>query len=310
MRFEVTVLGSSSAVADNHKHHSAHVLNVREQFYLIDCGEATQIQLRRYKINPLKINNIFISHLHGDHVLGLPGIISTLGFLGKRTPLNIFAPAPISKYIEYHKELFESELQYEIKVHEVDHTQHQLIYENKVMEVWTIPLRHSIASTGYLFREKNPPLNVRKESIERYELSLQEIVAIKAGSPLRLTDGQIIENDQLTYSPYTPRSYAYCSDTSASGRVAEIVSGVDLLYHEATFAEDQHTMARKTGHSTAKQAARIALKAEVKKLIIGHHSSRYKSAEPLLNEAREIFPNTLEATEGETFKIDLVSTKV
>ena len=310
MRFEVTVLGSSSAVADNRKHHSAHVLNAREQFYLIDCGEATQIQLRRYGVNLLKINHIFISHLHGDHVFGLPGMISTLGFMGKRTPLHIYAPAPITKYVEYHKELFESELAYEIVVHEVNNTEHQLIYENKVLEVWSIPLRHSVATSGYLFREKVPPRNVRKECIERYGLTPQEIVAIKAGSPLRLESGEVVDNEQLTYLPYKPRSYAYCSDTNASGRVAEIVSGVDLLYHEATFAEDQHTMARKTGHSTARQAAKIAAQAGVGRLLIGHHSSRYKTSDVLLAEAREIFPDTLDAVEGEVYKIDLIQTKL
>ncbi len=305
MTFNVTILGSGSANPTADKHSAAHVLNVREQFYLVDCGEGAQIQMRRYGIHPLKINAIFISHLHGDHVFGLPGLISTLNFQGRKQPLHIFGPAPLGEIIENHKKYFDQHLEYEIVVHEVDTRKHTLIFENKVMEVFSIPLRHTIPATGFLFREKVPPLNVKKYALEKYGLSLAQIVALKRGEDVLLENGERIPNDACTYIPYEPRAYAYCSDTQASGKVASIVAGVDLLYHEATYLESEKALAKTSGHSTALQAAKIAASAGAKQLLLGHFSSRYKDESVFREEAKTLFENVLLAEEGKTFAIPL-----
>ena len=309
MTFEVTILGSGSASPSEHRHHTAHALNVHEQFYLIDCGEGTQSRLRQYGINPLKINVIFISHLHGDHVYGLPGMISSLNHLGRKTPLRIFGPKPIGDYIARHIELFEPALEYEIIVHELNARENVLIYENKVLEVTTIPLRHRIPSTGYLFREKTPARNVDKTAIEKHGLSLKQIVALKNGGDITLDDGTPLACSEATYIPYQPRSYAYCSDTLYSGKVVSLVHGVDLLYHESTFLDEDRALAKNTGHTTALQAAKAAGLAEVRQLLLGHFSARYKDENAFQEEAKTLFENTLLAREGETVRVPLKSNK-
>ncbi len=327
MRFTLTVLGSSSAQPTPTRHHSAHLLNVHEQYYLIDCGEGTQSRLLKAGINPMKINAVFISHLHGDHLYGLFPMISTLGLMGRKTPLQIYAPRPFGEILAQHRHYFETDLPFEIQYHEVDTRENALIYENKVMEVWSIPLRHRVPTAGYLFREKHPAPNVRKEKIEQYGLSIAQIVAAKHGEDILLeqdtflpTDSssdnnataadpgcvrkqQLISNAELTYRPYEPRSYAYLSDTLYSAKAATLVRGLDLLYHEATFADEEKALARQTGHSTASQAAKAALVAEASRLLIGHFSGRYKEVSSLVEEARAIFPNTEAVEEGKTYPI-------
>jgi len=303
MTFEVTILGSGSAAPSVHRHHTAHALNVHEQFYLIDCGEGTQERMRQYGIPLMKLNAIFISHLHGDHVFGLPGIISTLNHLGRKTPLHIFGPMPIGDILRFHLEHFEQNLGYEIICHELNARENGLIYENKVMEVTTIPLRHRIPACGYLFREKAPARNVDKTAIEKYGLSLKQIVALKNGEDVLLDNGGSLTCKEATYIPYSPRSYAYCSDTLYSGKVVSLVQGVDLLYHEATFLDKDKQLAKETGHTTALQAAKAAAAAQVQQLLIGHFSSRYKDENLFLDEAKMLFPNTILAHEGETVPI-------
>ncbi|MDR0907057.1 MAG: ribonuclease Z [Rikenellaceae bacterium] len=305
MRFEVTILGSSSASPTAGRHHSAHVLNVREQFYLVDCGEGTQSRLMRAGVSPLKINAIFITHTHGDHIYGLAPLISSLGLAGKKIPLKIFGPAELGRMIDFYQNDFGHPVDFEIQFTAVDTTKNQLIFENKSLEVWTIPLRHRVPTTGYLFREKQGEPNVRKELIERYGLGIAQIVAVKRGEDITLEDGRTVPAAELTYFANRPRSYAYCSDTLSSGKVAGIVSGVDLLYHEATFADSDRHLAKETGHSTATGAAKIASKAGVGRLIIGHFSSRYKELAPLEEEARAVFPESHLAIEGKTFAIPL-----
>lgn len=310
MTFRVTVLGSSSAMPTLKRNPSAHALNVHEQFFLIDCGEGTQKQLRKCGINPLKLKAVFISHLHGDHVYGLFGLISTMGLMGRRTPLPVYAPKPFDEILACHLKYFDSALPYEVQWHEVHTRQHELLYENKTLEVWSIPLRHRVPAAGFRFQEKRPPLNLRKEAIETYNLGIAQRVAAKRGEDLLLEDGRLIPNSKLTYTPYRERSYAYLSDTLYSAKAVKLVQGVDLLYHEATFAEADKGMARETGHSTTLQAAKAAREAQAGKLLIGHFSSRYKEEQVLVDEARTIFPNTEAVIEGHSYDISILKEKL
>ncbi len=305
MTFRVTILGSSSASPTPRRNPAAHALNVHEQFFLIDCGEGTQQRLMRAGIHPQKINAVFISHLHGDHVYGLFGLISTLGLQGRRTPLAIYAPRPFDEILAAHLRYFDSQLPYEVQWHEVETRKHRLLYENKVLEVYSIPLRHRVPAAGFFFREKEPPLNIRKEAIERFGMGIADCAAVKRGEDLRLADGRTIPNDKLTYRPYRGRSYAYLSDTLYSPKAAGLVEGVDLLYHEATFTDEDKALARQTGHSTSRQAAMAALKAQAGRLLIGHFSSRYKEEQRLVDEARQLFPQTEAVEEGKSYDIPL-----
>ena len=303
MPLKVTILGSASAKPTVDRHPSAQIVNANEQYFLVDAGEGVQQQMFRNGINPLKLRAVFISHLHGDHVYGLFPLLSTLGLYGRQTPLTVYAPHPFGEILECHKRYFDQHVPYEVIWHEVDTTKHELLFESRSLEVWSIPLRHSLPASGYLFREKAPELNVDKFKIKRYGLSIAQIVAAKRGEDITLADGEIVPNAQLTYLPYEPASYAYCSDTNYSARIAEIVRGVTTLYHEATYADSEKAVAKERGHSTAAQAAKTALKAEAGSLLIGHFSSRYKDPMLLLDEAQKIFPDTKIAEEGKTFEI-------
>ncbi len=305
MTFSVTVLGSSSALPTSTRFPSAHVLNAHERFFLIDCAEGTQMQLRRMHIKMLKINHIFISHLHGDHTLGLIGLISTLNLIGRKSDLHIYAHKELEKNLEYNINFFIDELKFKIIFHTLEPNKHQVIYSDKRITVESLPLKHRVPSTGFLFREKRMLSNIRKELIEKYSLSLAEISAIKNGSDLTTAEGLIIPNADLIFNKSEPRSYAYCSDTIYREKLVDLVKDVDLLYHEATFGSEYEKLAKSTGHSTAAQAATIALKSEAKKLIIGHFSSRYKSILPLVEEAKAIFENTIGAEDGMVFEIPM-----
>ena len=270
----------------------------------MDAGEGVQQQLIRRGINPLRLRAVFISHLHGDHCFGLFPLIATLGLEGKRTPLDIYAPAPMGDILEYHRRYFWDDLPYEVKWHEVRTTEHTIIMQNNTLEVWSIPLRHRVPTAGFLFKEKQPGLNVDKFKIEKYGLSIAQIVAAKRGEDIELENGEVIPNSELTYIPYQARSYAYLSDTAYSAKAAARVHGVDLLYHETTYSTREAMFAKGRGHSTTVEAAKVAAKAEAKRLIIGHFSSRYKSHDVLVEECRTIFENTDIAAEGMTFNIE------
>lgn len=305
MQFTLTILGTSSALPTSSKFPTAHVLNIHERFFLVDCGEGTQMQLRRYGINLSRINHIFISHLHGDHVLGLFGLIATLSLLGRKDDLHIYSYYLLDSILKDHLKYFEPNLAFNIVVHSVDTRVCQQVYADKTLEVISIPLDHRVPACGFLFREKEPSLNIHKELIQHYHIPLSWIHRIKNGEDYICDDGSVVANRILTYRPYVPRSYAFCSDTAFSPAVAECVKGVDLLYHEATFGNDLRDMAKKTGHSTAAQAAEIAKLAQAKKLLIGHFSSRYKHTDTLLQEAVQVFPNTVAAREGDEFTLPL-----
>lgn len=300
---KVTVLGRASAKPTVNSHPSAQVVNVNEQYYLVDAGEGVQQQMFRCGINPLKLRAIFISHLHGDHIFGLFPLLSTLGLCGRQMPLKIFAPRPFGEILEYHLRYFDSYMSYEVEWVEVDTTRHQMIFESKTLEVWSIPLRHRVPCSGYHFKEKRPELNVDKFKIVKYNLSIAQIVAAKRGEDITLEDGTVVENSEITYLPFEPRSYAYLSDTSRSAVAAERVKGVSLLYHEATYTREFQHDAKERGHSTAADAAQMAVVAGAERLLLGHFSSRYKSPEVLLEEAKEIFENSAIAEEGETYTV-------
>ena len=304
MSIAVTILGNSSAKPTASGHPSAQVVNVNEQYFLVDAGEGVQRQMARRGISALKLRAVFISHLHGDHMYGLFPLLSTLGLYGRRTPLRIYAPRPFGEMLECFLRLCETNLPYTPEWVEVDTTKHQIIFENDSTEVWSLPLRHRIPTAGYLFRQKEPALNVKKYAIERYGLSVKQIVDAKRGEDVVLESGEVLSNDAITYRPYSTLSYAYCSDTNYSARLARMGEGVDVLYHEATYAADMRKTAKERGHSTTEDAAKVAKMAGVGRLLIGHFSSRYKDLSLLLDEARATFPATDIAREGETFLIE------
>ena len=310
MSIAVTILGNSSAKPTATGHPSAQVVNVNEQYFLVDAGEGVQRQMARSGVSLLKLRAVFISHLHGDHFFGLFPLLSTLGMLGRRTALKVYAPRPFGGMLECYLTLCENDLPYQIEWVEVDTTKHQIIFENDTTEIWSLPLRHRVPTAGYLFRQKEPALNVKKFSIERYGLTVQQIVQAKRGEDVVLPSGEVLANADITYRPYGALSYAYCSDTNYSARLAKMVEGVDMLYHETTYAADMRKTAKERGHSTTADAAKVAQMAGVGRLIIGHFSSRYKDLEVLLAECREIFPATDIARERETFLIEPKATKL
>ncbi len=303
MPFTVTILGSSSALPTSTRFPSAHVLNAHERLFLIDCGEGTQVQLRRFKQKLSRVDSIFISHVHGDHTLGIFGLISTLNLLGRKNELNIYAHAAFEPVLKFNLNFFANEISFPINFNILKTRERGVIFTDSKIEVEAFPLKHRIPSTGFIFREQPKELNIKKELIEKYTISFKDIVLIKKGADLTLPSGEVIPNSNLTAEAAKPVSYAYCSDTMYSESVAESVKNIDVLYHEATFAHSLAQLAKATGHSTALQAAKIAAKAGVGKLIIGHFSSRYKHPEVLLNEARTIFPETYLAEDGLTISI-------
>jgi ribonuclease Z len=301
--FTVRILGSSSALPTSRRFLPAHLLNVNEHFFLIDCGEGTQIQLRKYKVKLGKINHIFISHVHGDHIYGLFGLLSTFSLLERKQKLHIFGPDILEDLLLDHLKYFSNELTYELIIHKVNSRRSACIFSDKNVEVFTIPLEHRVPACGFLFREQVKELNMRKEMILKYNIPVQEIVKIKQGADLTTGDGRIIPHTELTLPPNKPRSYAYCSDTIYSENIIDYIKGADLLFHEATFATEDSKMAEITSHSTASQAAEIARRAGVGKLLIGHFSSRYKNVGLLENQARELFPETYAVNDGDLFEV-------
>lgn len=307
MKFSVTILGSNSAFPTSKRFPTAHVLNVHERFFLIDCGEGTQLQIRRNKFRFGKINHIFISHLHGDHYFGIFGLISTMALLGRKSDLHIFAMPDLETILEFQLRYFYEDLPYKIIFHPLQTKNPELIYEDKSLTVESFPLKHRIPTCGFLFKEKKHDARIKKEMIDFYQIPIRDIVNIKQGADFINKEGETIPNDRLTYPSGQQRSYAFCSDTAYSEKIVPVIQGVDLLYHEATFLHEKADQAKKSGHSTALQAAQIAKKANVKKLIIGHYSSRYKDVTPLVDEARSVFPETYPANENESWEVHFIT---
>lgn len=302
-KFEVHILGCGSALPTTRHNASSQVVRIGNKQFMIDCGEGTQLQLRKSHLHFSFINHIFISHLHGDHCFGLIGMISTFGLLGRNAPLHIYAHPMLQKIIQPQIDFFCKELPYHVEFHNIDPTQHKTIYEDKSITVETLPQKHRIPCCGFLFKEKPKKRHIIGEMMEYYNIPTYLRQGIKDGDDFTTTDGQIIPNDRLTRDADPSRSYAYCSDTLPCPENKTYLNDINLLYHEATFAESEKKRAAETFHSTALQAAEIALEAKVHKLIIGHFSSRYTDDNILLDEAKELFPNTELAYEGATFSI-------
>lgn len=302
-KFEVVILGCGCALPTSRHFNAAQVVNLRNKLFLIDCGEGTQIQFRRNKLNFNKLGHIFISHLHGDHFFGLMGLISTFNLLGRTAQLYVHAPAPLRNILQPQIDYFCQEMNYEVILDEIDSTKHQLIYEDRSVEVWSLPLNHRVPCCGFLFKEKPLKKHIIADKIKQYNIPIYAINSIKDSKDYTLSDGTIIPNDQLTTPADPTRSYAYCSDTRYLPQLAEYLQDVDILFHEATFGEDKKNLAFATYHSTAAQAATLAKECHAKKLFIGHYSARYDDENILLNEAREIFPETFLTKEDEIIQI-------
>lgn len=303
MHFSVTILGSSSALPTSHRNPTAQLLNVAERFFLIDCGEGTQLQLRKNKIKFSRINHIFISHLHGDHCFGLIGLISTFGLLGRTSPLTIYAHPELEKVLQPQLSFFCNELSFTIVFVPIDTDKSVIIYSDDKVEVSTIPLDHRIPTCGFLFREKFLHRRLNKIALTENKISLNQYAKVSLGEDGVTSDGNIIPNNLLTYPNKVSRSYAYCSDTAYTNLFAQLINGVSLLFHEATYLSNLAELALKTKHSTALDAARVALENQACNLVIGHFSSRYRDVSPLLAEAQSVFTNTFEAKDGRTFFI-------
>ncbi len=303
MRFEVTILGSSSATPIYNRNPTAQILNVNERLYLIDCGEGTQQQMLRFDIKASHIDHIFISHLHGDHYLGLVGLLSSLHLNGRKKPLFLFGPAPLKEIIDLQLKYSETVLQYPLQFTATDADKIETLVVNDDVTVQTIPLDHRIPCTGFLFREKKRLRKLIKEEIERLNIPIPLYTSIKKGANYTAPDGTVYSNDSLSIDSAAPRTYCYCSDTLPVEKYYPQITNADLLYHEATFLNAMLDRAKETHHTTSLQAGQIALNNQAKKLLIGHFSARYKVLDELLEEARSVFPDTELAIEGKTFAI-------
>jgi ribonuclease Z len=303
MKFEVTILGSSSATPVYNRNPTSQLLNCNEKFYLIDCGEGTQQQMMKFGIKASKIDHVFISHLHGDHYFGLIGLLSSMHLNGRIKPIKIFAPAALMEILEIQFKHSDTVLRYPIEFTPITTDAPKIIIENPDVQVETIILNHRVPCTGFKFTEKKRLRKLVVEKLEQDNIPLEYYPLLKRGADFELSDGRVINNVDYTIDSDAPKSYCYCSDTLADGTYLNSIKGCTVLYHEATFLHELLSRAEQTHHTTALQAAEVAMQAGVEKLLIGHFSSRYKSLQPLLEEAALVYPNTELALEGVTYLI-------
>ncbi len=303
-KFELTILGSGSATPTLNRNPAAQLLNVQDQLFLIDCGEGTQIALRKNKIKFQRINQIFISHMHGDHYLGLPGLLSTFNLLGRTKTVEVFGPDGLEKLIKLHFDLSGTPLNYSIRFHTVKINTKTLIFENKNVRAWAFPLKHRIETYGFLIEEKTKLRHIDNEVTKKFSVPHFKYMDIKKGADFILeSTGEIIPNEKLTKSANPSYKFAYCSDTAYYPKLIKWIEHADLMFHETTFMDKDQALATKTFHSTTLQAAEIAKMAGVKKLIIGHFSARYLDPELLVDECKTLFNNTEGAIDGKVFSL-------
>lgn len=301
--FKVHILGCGSALPTLHHMASSQVVELRDKQFMVDCGEGTQVQIRRSRINFNKIQAVFISHIHGDHCFGLIGMISTFGLQGRKSPLQVYAPAALGPMLQSQIELFCQHLSFEVVFHAIDTEKTDVIYEDRSLTVSTIPLQHRLPTCGFLFREKPTLPHIRRDMIDYLEIPVSQINNIKNGAGWTTPDGRTYSHEELTTPAEPTRAYAYCSDTRFVPTLHELVAGVDLLYHESTYCRDSQHRAEAYWHSTAADAATVAREAGVKKLLLGHYSSRYPDENAFLDEAREIFPESYLTNENDIFYV-------
>lgn len=303
MQFEVTILGSNGAIPAYNRHPSAQIVTYNGHNFLIDCGEGTQLQMNRYAIKRGKLDHLFISHLHGDHYFGLIGLISSFNLNYRTAPLNIYGPKGLDEIINAHLKWGQTMLRFEIFFHPVPNDIPRKIYEDDFLTVETIILKHRLPTTGFLFREKPNMPNMRRDKILEYNLTREDILSIKEGKNYITPEGVEIPNSELTFAPRPARSYAYCCDTVYNEDILSQIMNIDLLYHDSTFITEQLDRAIETMHTTSKQSAELAAKANVKQLLLGHFSARYEDLNLLLNEAKPVFENSVLAIEGSVFPV-------
>ncbi|MBR5385206.1 MAG: ribonuclease Z [Bacteroidales bacterium] len=303
MEFTLTMMGTASAMPVNNRNQSAQVLNVHGRFFLIDCGENLQSQLVRYRVPMMKIDTVFISHIHGDHVFGIFGFLSTLDMKGRTAPLRIFAPTNFGPILKFFLSYYGDGLRFEIEYTPLKMKSPETVLSTKSIEVLSFPLRHGIDTYGFIFREKEPMWNVRKEAIAEYSLTLTEIGALKRGEDVNRPDGTTIPNRVAAYKPYAPRSYAYCSDTAIFPEETQWLSGTGVIYHETTYLKGQEDLAAQNRHSTTLQVAQLAKEAGARRLLIGHYSSRCPDEKVYEAECRSIFPETYAMNDGDVVEI-------
>lgn len=298
MNFELNILGCGSAKPTTRHQPTSQILNVRGKFFLIDCGEGVQTQMQKMGLSMMNIGHIFISHNHGDHVFGLPGLVGTMDLLGRTAELHVHGPLQVGDFIDFLLKTFYTDIGYKLIFHPVDVHQHTLVYEDRSITVYSIPLQHRLPTCGYLFKEKPGLPHIRREMIDAFNIPVSQINNIKAGASWTTEDGTIIPHERLTTPAKSPRSYAYCSDTVYLPHLKDILHGVTLLYHEATYMHERALRAEQTRHTTALQAAMLARDAKVEQLCVGHFSASLKDENALLHEAQSVFPNTILANEG------------
>jgi ribonuclease Z len=291
--FRIHILGCGSALPTLRHYNSSQLVEIRGKLMMVDCGEGTQMQLRRSRARFTKLSHVFISHLHGDHCFGLIGMISTFGLVGRTAPLHVYGPEPLGEMLRSQIAFFCRDLGYEVVFHGIDTTVHQVIYEDRSLTVESLPLEHRLPTCGFLFREKPVLPHIRRDMIDFYGIPQSQILNIKNGADWTSADGELIANNRLVTPAAPPRSYAYCSDTRYKPELCQLIQGVTMLYHESTYGTDNQVLAEKYNHSTAAQAAQVARDAHAGRLLLGHYSSRYEDEHILLDEARAIFPDTL-----------------
>ena len=299
---KLTILGCHSAVPRTNTNPTSQVLEIKNNVFLIDCGEGTQVQLRKHKIKFVRIKHIFISHLHGDHYFGLVGLISTFRLLSREVELHIYCPKGLKEVITLQMKLADSWTNYPLIFHELDSKTSELIYEDDKVQVFTIPLNHRVYTNGFLFKEKEEERKLVMNSVLKNNIEVAYYRKLKQGFDVENKDGILIKNETVTKSGVKSKSYAYCSDTAFEEGIVPILKNVDVLYHEATFLEKHKKLTLHTKHSTAKQAAEIARRANVETLILGHYSTRYDDLDGFITEAQTIFENVHLAEDGKTFE--------